>query len=114
MAVYAFFHQGQCLKVGKAGPNSEARYVSQHYSKGSSRSNLARSLAEHRASRGWEDLDRDHPGLWVRQHADRLNLLLDVELGLPLLTLLESFLQCRCKPRFEGPLVSDVQTDRGD
>lgn len=30
-AVYVFVFNGQALKVGKAGPNSNARYTSQHY-----------------------------------------------------------------------------------
>jgi hypothetical protein len=44
MAVYTFFWEGRCLKVGKAGPNSGARYTSQHYLPGKSKSNLADSI----------------------------------------------------------------------
>src|SRR5271169_3703372 len=44
MAVYAFFLNGQALKVGKAGANSDARYRSQHYNPKSAGSNLARSI----------------------------------------------------------------------
>jgi hypothetical protein len=43
MAVYVFSWNGQCLKVGKVGPNSSPRYLSQHYSSKSSKSNLAKS-----------------------------------------------------------------------
>jgi hypothetical protein len=39
-AVYAFSWKGECLKVGKVGPKSQARYTSQHYSARSSMSNL--------------------------------------------------------------------------
>ena len=46
MAVYAFMLGGECLKVGKVGARSTARYVSQHYLPRSSRSNLARSLLD--------------------------------------------------------------------
>jgi len=43
-AVYGFLFSEHCLKVGKAGPSSEARYTSQHYNAKSSGSNLAKSL----------------------------------------------------------------------
>jgi hypothetical protein len=42
MAVYAFFLNGQVLKVGKVGPKSAARYTSQHYNPASAGSNLAK------------------------------------------------------------------------
>src|SRR3984893_7794355 len=44
MAVYCFFLNGQALKVGIAGPNSDARYRSQHYNPNSAQSTLARSI----------------------------------------------------------------------
>ena len=42
MAVYVFTFNDECLRVGKVGPKSEARYVSQHYNPKSSKSNLAK------------------------------------------------------------------------
>ena len=101
MAVYVFSLSGQCLKVGKVGPRSNARFVSQHYSPRSSKSNLAKSLL------GCSDLAL--PGfsettakVWIQANVDRTDCLLDETCGIPVLTLLESFLQCRLKPRFEG------------
>jgi hypothetical protein len=44
MAVYAFWWDGVWLKVGKVGPNSQARYTSQHYNAGSAQSTLAGSM----------------------------------------------------------------------
>src|SRR5438093_12719636 len=44
MAVYVFEWKNQCLKVGKVGPNSQARYTSKHYGPSSSNSNLAQSV----------------------------------------------------------------------
>jgi hypothetical protein len=41
-------------------------------------------------------------GRWIRENIDRVNFLVDARLGVPVLTLLESFLQCRLKPRYEG------------
>jgi len=42
--VYAFGAMAFGLKVGKVGPNSNARYTSQHYLVGSAPSTLAASL----------------------------------------------------------------------
>jgi len=36
------------------------------------------------------------------ENLDRTNFLLDERLGIPVLTLLEAFLQCRLRPRYEG------------
>jgi len=100
-AVYVFFWHGQCLKVGKAGPRSNARYTSQHYLPGSSASNLSRSLLLAQESLGL-DLDQASVAQWIRANTERWNFLLDSSLGIPALTLLEAFLQCRLRPRFEG------------
>lgn len=102
MAVYVFSWKGQCLKVGKVGPKSQARYTSQHYSPQSSNSNLAKSLLSARSELGLPDLSESNAGAWIKGNLDRINFLLDAGFGIPVLTLLESFLQCRLKPRFEG------------
>ena len=44
MAIYIFEYGEQCLKVGKVGINSNARYQSHHYNPDSSSSNLAKSI----------------------------------------------------------------------
>ena len=102
MAVYVFVWKGQCLKVGKVGPKSQARYTSQHYAPSSSASNLARSLLGANADLALSDLTESNVGHWIRTNVDRVNFLLDVQCGVPVLTLLESFLQCRLNPKFEG------------
>jgi hypothetical protein len=100
MAVYVFSLNGECLKVGKVGPKSGARFSSQHYFAGSSKSNLAKSLLS------CSDLSlpgfSEDPGAWIKTNVERTNFLLDANCGVAVLTLLESFLQCRLKPRFEG------------
>jgi hypothetical protein len=105
MAVYVFFLGPTCLKVGKAGSNSGPRYTVQHYSPGSSNSNLASSLLSGR------DLVPSLPefvnpakeiGPWLKQNTSRLNFLLPSTAGIRVLSLLESFLQCRFRPAFEG------------
>lgn len=102
MGVYVFSLKGQCLKVGKAGPKSQARYTSQHYNPQSSNSNLAKSLLSARSELGLSDLSESNASAWIKSNVDRVNFLLDAGFGIPVLSLLESFLQCRLKPRFEG------------
>jgi hypothetical protein len=105
MAVYVFTYRETCLKVGKVGPNSRARFTTQHYLPGSSRSNLARSLSH---ANGWARV----PGVpavtigtvgeWIMDHTTRTNFILHKRFGMPVLNLLEAFLQCRLRPVFEG------------
>ena len=92
----------RCLKVGKAGPNSQARYVSQHYNPGSSRSNLAKSLLRKGDSLGIMGLNDSNVEAWIKHNTTRLDFLLDKSAGIHVLNLLEAFLQCRLKPAFEG------------
>lgn len=102
MAVYIFAHGGDVLKVGKVGPKSQARYTSQHYNPGSAPSTLAASVIADADRLRLGDADRTGIGNWIRTNVDRVNILLPVHLGVPVLTLLESFLQCRLRPRYEG------------
>lgn len=102
MAVYVFSKGDHVLKIGKVGAKSQARYTSQHYNPGSSNSNLAKSLLADRESQSFAQINETNVGQWIRQNIDRVNFLLDERAGVPVLTLLESFLQCRFKPRYEG------------
>lgn len=102
MAVYVFVQGGRCLKVGKAGPRSRARYTSQHYLPRSSGSNLAKSILAARGEMGLTNLAESQIGAWIRLNVDRYNFLLDTRCGVPALNLLEIFLQCRLQPLFEG------------
>jgi len=68
MAVYTFFLNGQALKVGKAGPNSDARYRSQHYNPNSAGSTLARSILNSPAKAGATGVNELNIGDWIRQH----------------------------------------------
>lgn len=105
MAVYVFTYGATCLKVGKVGANSLARFTTQHYLPGSSRSNLARSLSH---ADGWARvpgvpaLTIDTVGQWIMDHTTRTNFILHERFGMPVLNLLEAFLQCRLRPVFEG------------
>ena len=107
-AVYVFSLSSDpttVLKVGKVGPNSNARFQSQHYNPDSAGSNLARSLVERRDT--WqlldiEDLARESVGEWIRTHTDRDHFFISSDREMVLLALLEVFLQCRLRPLFEG------------
>lgn len=46
MAIYTFWYEGKFLKIGKAGPNSNARFLSQHYNPRSAQSTLAASILD--------------------------------------------------------------------
>ena len=102
MAVYVFVWNGRCIKVGKVGPKSQARYTSQHYSPASSNSNLAKSLVAGHEKLGLSGITEANVGAWIKANVDRVNFLLSAEYGIHVLTLLESFLQCRLNPVFEG------------
>lgn len=102
MAVYVFALGEDVLKVGKVGSKSQARYTSQHYNPGSANSTLAGSVISDADRLGLGEADRAEIGNWIKANVDRVNFLLQAELGVPVLTLLESFLQCRLRPRYEG------------
>ena len=101
MAVYGFWHSGAWLKVGMAGPNSNARYTSQHYNPNSARSTLAASLLKDPRMSGKPDFDPKAVKAWIKSRCSRVNILLDAQHGMLLLRLLEAFLHLRLKPRYE-------------
>jgi hypothetical protein len=93
------------LKVGKVGPRSNARFLSQHYNPSSSQSNLARSLLAHPET--WEQLgiaalDEGTVGDWLKTHTARDHFFLGAKQSETLLSLLEAFLHGRLRPLFEG------------
>lgn len=93
------------LKVGKVGPNSNARFLSQHYNPESSRSNLAKSLLGDSTiwtELGIEKTEHGQIGNWIRHNVDRENFFIDAKKDMLVLSLLEIFLQCRLNPRYEG------------
>jgi len=101
MAVYVFSFERRVLKIGKVGPNSSARFQTQHYLPGSSNSNLAKSLLADRSGPCWK-MNEKKIGPWMREHLDRTDILLDSDLPIAVLGFLEVFLHCRYSPRYEG------------
>lgn len=102
MAVYVFSLDGEVLKVGKVGPKSQARYTSQHYNPGSAQSTLAASMIGDAERLRLNNEEQAEIGSWIRKNVDRVNILIPVHHSILALTLLESFLQCRLRPRYEG------------
>ena len=101
MAVYGFWHAGDWLKIGLAGPNSNARYTSQHYNPNSAQSTLAASLVRDSRMSKSPDFNPGAPGDWIKSRCNRVNILLDSKHGGLLLALLEAFLHLRLRPRYE-------------
>jgi hypothetical protein len=102
-AVYVYCTSERCLKVGKAGPKSKARYTSQHYQPDSAPSTLARSLLGAKTEFSLPDsIDSSNIGEWIKQNTYRVNILLNAATGANALNLLEAFVQCKLDPRFEG------------
>ncbi len=101
MAVYGFWHGGEWLKIGLAGPNSNARYTSQHYNPNSAQSTLSGSLCRDPRMTNCEGFEIAAPGNWIKLHCCRVNVLLDSKHGSLVLATLEAFLHLRLKPRYE-------------
>jgi hypothetical protein len=101
MAVYGFWHEGEWLKIGMAGPNSNARYTSQHYNPNSAQSNLARALCDDVRMANRPGFDSAAPGNWIKSRCNRVNILLDSKHGGLPLAMLEAFLHLRLRPRYE-------------
>jgi len=102
MAIYAFWGDGGWLKIGKAGPNSDARYRSQHYVRDRARSSLAGSLLSDEGLLSRYSINPESCGGWIKSNTHRCNILLSVTPPRTLLALLEAFLHHRLKPRYES------------
>ncbi|WP_068783345.1 hypothetical protein [Paenibacillus phocaensis] len=101
MAIYSFIYQDRFLKIGKAGPSSNARFNSQHYDPKSSQSNLAKSLL---ADPKLIELNLDVTTIkeWIKTNTRRIDFLIDATLGIFVLNLIEAFLHLKYRPKYEG------------
>jgi hypothetical protein len=101
MGVYGFWWNNKWLKIGKVGPNSAARYISQHYT-GSAMSTLSGSLLNDEKMKSVVDFDIQNLGEWIKRSTCRVNILLPENHPKTLLSLMEAFLHARLNPRYEG------------
>lgn len=101
MGIYTFLYNDEFLKIGKAGPRSNARFFSQHYRADGAQSTLAKSLLADEAMAPL-GLTEESVGDWIRQNTRRIDILLDERLGVFALELIEAALHYRYEPRYEG------------
>lgn len=101
MAVYTFLYRGKFLKIGKAGPSSSARFLSQHYSPSSSQSNLAASILKD-PDMFHLNLNENTVGPWIKENCRRIDILLDQQLGIFALEVVEAILHYKYQPKYEG------------
>lgn len=99
--VYIFIYQDKFLKIGKVGPNSNARFISQHYSPKSANSTLAASILDDKDMRHLE-LNEDTIGNWIKNNCKRINVFLSAELPNFTNELIETALHYRFQPKYEG------------
>ena len=102
VAVFVFSDTYRVLKVSMAGPNSNARYQSQHYGVNRAPSTLARSLLKNRDAAQRHRLNKDNVGDWIKRHTDRVNLILGEDSYRPTLIELKDFVLRRLNPVYEG------------
>jgi hypothetical protein len=101
MAVYVFMFGHRCLKVGKAGRKSAARFCSQHYGT-KAPSTLAKSIMKRPDVIGVSNLDDKKVKDWICDKTTRVHFLIPSQYGVFALSLLEAFVQCRLQPEFES------------
>ena len=117
-AVYVFTLSGsseapagphRALKVGKAGPNSNSRFRTQHYNSRSAPSTLAGAIENNPFLHefiGVDSLTVDI-GDWIRKCIDRDHFFAK-ENRQTLLSLLEVYMKARLGPVFEGSLSNSI------
>lgn len=101
MGVYTFWFEGDFLKIGKAGPSSNARFLSQHYNPRSARSTLAASILLDRRMQE-KGITENNVGDWIKNNCRRVDILLDSDLGIFTLELIEAALHYKYEPIYEG------------
>lgn len=101
MGIYTFYYEDKFMKIGKAGVNSKARFLSQHYNPKSAKSNLAASILLDTRMQG-KGIDEYNVGDWIKNNCRRIDILLDSDLGIFTLGLIESALHYKYEPIYEG------------
>ena len=100
MAIYIFKYGDIYLKIGKVGTKSNARFISQHYHPISANSNLAKSiLADDEFG---DNVSADTIKEWMMNNLNRIDILVNENLGIFALDLFEMCLHYKYKPKYEG------------
>jgi hypothetical protein len=102
LAVYVFMFGQRCLKVGKVGKKSAARFCSQHYGTRRAPSTLARSVNVAQERFGISGLNEGNVAAWICENLDRVNFLIPEKYSVSCISLFETFVHCRLSPEFEG------------
>jgi hypothetical protein len=95
---------GRVLKVGRVGPNSNARFQFQHYSPNSARSSLAKSLIGYPVLWPWLGVDHIDPSnvrTWMLANLDRINIYVPAA-SAALIPQLEMYIRARVGSVYEG------------
>jgi len=101
MGIYTFWYNGIALKIGKAGPKSNARFLSQHYNPNSAQSTLAASILSDQEMRGL-GISEANVGDWIKRNCRRIDIILYAGLGIFTLELIEAALHYKYEPKYEG------------
>jgi hypothetical protein len=101
MGIYMFLYDNKFLKIGKAGPKSNARFYSQHYNPKSARSTLAASILTDGAIDN-KSISEFNIGDWIKENCYRIYILFDTDLGIFALELIEAALHYKYEPIYEG------------
>ena len=101
MGVYTFWYNGEFLKIGKAGPSSNARFLSQHYNPRSAQSTLATSILSDKRMQE-KNITEKNVGDWIKNNCRRVDIILDSNLGIFALELIEAALHYKYEPIYEG------------
>jgi hypothetical protein len=109
-AIYAFYWNNSWLKIGIAGPKSNARYTSQHYRAGSAPSTLAASLLNDVDFCVIQPTAASDMAKWIKESTNRANILFDEAIGSDVLLLAEAFLHVRLKPKYERKIIAGCVT----
>ena len=95
---------GAVLKVGRVGANSGPRFSFQHYSPGSARSSLARSLIRYRVMWPWlgvDELTEINVKTWMLRNLDRIHFYVPADRK-EVVAELEVYIRARVGSMFEG------------
>lgn len=97
--VYLFKYRDEYLKIGKAGVNSGARVLSQHYYV-KSPSSLSKSILKDKRMNHLK-LNVDTVGEWIKQNCRRINIYIKDD-DVFIYNYVEAMLQLKYQPRYEG------------